>query len=161
MSKLDRTIDTAGTWLSRLQTGCLAVFINLFLMAFCLWGVYAAYVGWKLETRGETTTGTVVRMEESDSAEGGCCVYSPVVEFQAGEQSFTFDSGNASYPPAYKVGQQVRVRYDPANPKTAQIDSFFERWLFPILIIPAMLLTALIINFFLIRGFLRGEDMSS
>jgi flagellar biosynthesis/type III secretory pathway M-ring protein FliF/YscJ len=51
----------------------------------------------------------------------------------------------------------VKVIYDPANPKTAQINKWTERWLFPIIIIPAMIFTALIVNFFLIRGFWRND----
>ena len=58
---------------------------------------------------------------------------------------------------AYQVGEQVNVRYDPLNPNTAQIDSFFERWIFPIIIIPTMILAAAILNFFMIRAWRRGE----
>jgi hypothetical protein len=159
MSRLDKSLDSAGRWISRLQIGCVTILANLFFAGFCLWGAYAGYTSWQLETQGETTTGTVVRLEESSTSEGGCCVYSPVVEFQAAGQAYTFDGSNASDPPAYKIGQQVRVRYDPARPSIAQIDSFFERWLFPIMIIPAMLFAALLLNFFMFRAFLRGDDL--
>ena len=144
---------------NRLQIGCLAVFINLFLGAFCLWGVYAASVSWRLESTGQTAPGIVTQMEESSDPEGGCCVYSPVVEFQVGGQTYTFESDNASDPPAYRVGQQVDVRYDPADPQTAQIDNLFERWLFPVLIIPAMLFAALVANFFMVRAWWRGSSL--
>ena len=159
MSKLDKTLDAVGTGANRLQTGCWIIFGNLFLAAFCLWGVYAAYTGWQLQTKGETTTGTVVRMEESSSADSGCCVYSPVVEFDVNGQDYSFEGDNASDPPAYKVGEVVDVRYDPLDPNTAQIDSFFERWIFPILIIPAMTLTALVLNFFMFRAFKRNQPI--
>jgi hypothetical protein len=79
-----------------------------------------------------------------------------VVDFKVNEQVYTFEGDNASYPPAYQVGEQVNVRYDPLNPNTAQIDSFFERWIFPITIIPAMILAAAILNFFMIRSWRRG-----
>jgi hypothetical protein len=159
MSKLDKTLDAVGTGVNRLQIGCWMIFGNLFLGAFCLWGAYAGYTGWKLQNEGIATTGTVVRLEESDSSEGGCCVYSPVVEFSANGQIFSFESGNASDPPAYEVGEEVNVLYDPADPNTAQIDSFFERWIFPIIIIPAMIFTAGILNFFMIRAWRRGEPI--
>jgi hypothetical protein len=77
--------------------------LNLFFAGFCLWGVYAAYTGWQLQTRGERTTGTVIRMEESSTSEGGCCVYSPVIEFDVNGQAYSFEGGNASYPPEYEV----------------------------------------------------------
>jgi hypothetical protein len=159
MSKLDKTIDAVGTGVNRLQTGCWIIFGNLFLGAFCLWGVYAGYTSWKLQTEGTTTTGTVVRLEESDSAEGGCCVYSPVVEFSTDGQTYSFEGDNASDPPAYEVGEVVNVIYDPSDPDTAQINKWTERWLFPIIIIPAMIITAVILNFFMIRALVRGESV--
>jgi hypothetical protein len=157
MSNLDKALDTVGTGVNRLQTGCWIIFGNLFLAAFCLWGMYAAYTSWTLQNEGITTTGTVVRLEESDSSEGGCCVYSPVVEFSVNGLIYSFESDNASDPPAYQVGEVVNVIYDPSDPSTAQIDKWSERWLFPIIIIPAMIFTALILNFFMIRAWRRGE----
>ena len=159
MSQLDRTIDAVDKGVNRLQIGCWTVFFNLLFAGFCLWGVYAAYTGWQLQTRGETTTGLVVQMEESSTSEGGCCVYSPVVEFNVNGQTYTFESGNASDPPQYKVGDVVDVRYDPAAPATAQIDSYFERWAFPVCIIPSMTIAAVIVNFFMFRAFRRGESL--
>jgi hypothetical protein len=157
MSKLDKTLDAVGKGASRLQIGCWTIFFNLFFTGFCLWGVYAAYTGWQLQTKGVTAPGTVVRLSERSDAEGGCCTYVPVIDFKVNDQVYTFEGGNASYPPAYDVGQQLDVRYDPNNPNTAQIDSFFERWIFPMLIIPAMIIAAAILNFFMIRSWRRGE----
>jgi hypothetical protein len=157
MSKLDKTLDAVGTGVNRLQIGCWIIFGNLFLAAFCLWGVYAGYISWKLENEGTTTTGTVVRLNEQSDAEGGCCTYVPVIDFKVSDQIYTFEGDNASYPPAYEVGEQVNVLYDPTNPNTAQIDSLFERWAFPVIIIPAMIFTAAVLNFFMIRAWRRGE----
>lgn len=159
MSNANKTPGIVDQTVNRLQIGCLALFFNLLFGGFCLWGVYAASVSWRLETEGQTAPGIVTRLEESSGSEGGCCVYSPVIEFAAGGQTYTFEGGNASDPPQYRVGQQVNVRYDPADPNTAQIDSIFERWLFPVIIIPAMLLTALIVNFFMIRAWWRGSSL--
>ncbi len=159
MSKLDKTLDAVGTGVNRLQIGCWTIFFNLFFAGFCLWGVYAGYISWKLQNEGITTTGTVVRLEESNSSEGGCCVYSPVIEFQANGQTFSFEGDNASYPPAYQVGEQVNVIYAPSDPGTVQIDKWTERWLFPIIIIPVMILAALILNFFMVRAWMRGESI--
>jgi len=157
VDKALNAVDKVGKVANRVQTGCIMILANLFFAGFCLWGVYAGYVSWKLEQGGERTTGNVVRLEESNSSEGSCCVYSPVIEFSAGGQTYSFESGNASDPPAYRVGEEVPVLYDPANPETAQINSIFERWVFPIIIIPAMILGALILDFFLIRSLRRGE----
>ena len=161
LGKAANAADKVAGAASRLYRGCVILLANVFFVGFCLWGVYAAYISWQLEQNGVKTSGTVVRLEESDSSEGGCCVYSPVVEFVAkDEQTYSFESSNASDPPAYEVGEEVPVLYDPANPDTAQINKWSERWLFPLIIIPAMILTALIVNFFLIRAFWRNEDIT-
>jgi hypothetical protein len=159
MSNANKTPGIVDQTVNRLQIGCLTLFFNLLFGGFCLWGVYAASVSWRLETEGQTAPGIVTRLEESSDSEGGCCVYSPVIEFAAGGQTYTFEGDNASDPPQYRVRQQVNVRYDPADPNTAQIDSIFERWLFPVIIIPAMLLAALIVNFFMIRAWWRGSSL--
>ena len=159
MSKLDKTLDTVGTGVNRLQIGCWTVFFNLFFTGFCLWGAYAAYTGWQLQTNGVTTPGTVVRLNEQSDAEGGCCTYVPVVDFYVNDQVYTFEGDNASYPPAYEVGEQVNVIYDPTNPNTAQIDSLFERWAFPVIIIPAMIFAAAVLNIVMVRAWKRGESI--
>lgn len=162
----ERTVDKAvnavekvGGAVNRLQIGCLTIFFNLLFAGFCLWGVYAGSISWKLENEGVTATGIVVRLDESDDSEGGCCVYSPVIEFDAGGQTYSFDGGNASYPPAYEVGEQVEVIFDPTAPDTAQINKWSERWLFPIIIVPVMILAALVLNFFMIRAFWRNDPI--
>lgn len=159
--KLENAVDKIGRGANKLYIGCVIIFANLFFMAFCLWGVYAAYNSWNLTKHGETTTGIVTRMEESESNEGGCCVYSPVIEFQVNGQTYSFDGDTASYPPEYEVGEEVRVLYNPADPNNAQINKFSERWLMPIILIPAMIFAALLVNFFMIRSWRRGEDLLS
>jgi hypothetical protein len=159
VDKVANTAEKAAGAVNRLQIGCWIVFANLFFAGFCLWGAYAAYTSWTLDQEGATTTGRVVRLEESSSSEGGCCVYSPVIEFAANGQSYSFEGDTASYPPAYDVGEEVKVIYHPNDPNTAQINKWTERWLFPIIIIPAMIFAALLVNFFLIRSLWRNEPI--
>ena len=156
--KVTNTVEKVATGVNRLRIGCITLFVNLFFAAFCLWGAYAASVSWKLQTAGEVTTGTVTRLEESKTSEGYCCLYTPVVEFQANGQNYSFENGSASDSVDYTVGSDVNVRYDPENPSTAQIDNVIERWLFPVLIIPSMIFAALIVNFFSFRAWKRGDD---
>ncbi|MBI3169754.1 MAG: DUF3592 domain-containing protein [Chloroflexi bacterium] len=157
--KAINVVEKVGSGVNHLFNGCFLIIANLFFAAFCMWGAYAASVSWKLETSGEVATGIVTHLEESETSEGYCCVYSPIVEFQANGQTYSFENQNASDQPDYDIGGQVRVRYDPANPNTAQIDDPFERWTFPIIIIPAMIFTALIVNFFSIRAWRKGESL--
>lgn len=157
VDKALNAVEKVGSGVNKLYIGCSIIVANLFFAAFCLWGVYALFTAYKLENNGSTTTGTVIEMEESSTNEGGCCVYSPVVQFQVNGQTYTFDGGNASDPPAYRVGETVSVIYDPNDPNTAQINKWSERWLFPIIIIPAMIFTSLITTFFLVRAWRRNE----
>lgn len=69
--------------------------------------------------------GTVVEMVGDE-------MKSPVVEFNANDRRHTFQSKMSSSPPAYSVGERVSVLYHPEQPAEAQIDSFSERWLFPL-----------------------------
>lgn len=157
--KAANALGKVSSGATHLFNGCVLIFANLFFMAFCAWGAYAASVSWKLETTGEVTTGTVLRLEESKTSEGYCCVYTPVIEYQVNGQMYSFENDNASNQPDYKLGGEVRVRYDPADPSTAQIDNPFERWVFPAIIIPTMIFTALVVNFFSIRTWRRGESL--
>lgn len=159
--KLENAVEKIGRGANKLYIGCATIFANLFFAAFCLWGAYAASVSWKLQNEGEITTGTVTRLEESETSEGYCCVYSPVIEFEVNGQTYEFENDNASSSPDYEIGSSVNVRYDPANPNTAQIDKLIERWLFPVIIIPAMIFAALLVNFFMIRAWRRNEDLLS
>jgi hypothetical protein len=60
-----------------------------------------------------------------------------VVRFvTAREQVVEFTSSSGSFPPAHRVGDSVKVLYDPDNPRKARIDSLSERmsgWFFAIL----------------------------
>ncbi len=159
--KMESAMDKIGRGANRLYIGCTTLFANLFFAAFCLWGAYAATVSWRLQSAGELASGTVTRLEESKTDEGYCCVYSPVVEFEANGQTYSFENDNASGQADYEIGAGVSVLYDPADPNTAQINTFSDRWLFPIIIIPAMIFAALLLNFFMIRAWRRGEDLIS
>jgi len=159
VDKAVNAVEKVASGANRLYIGCATILANLFFMAFCLWGVYAAYVSWQLETNGETTTGVVVRLDEQSDAEGGCCTYVPIVEFQADGKTYSFDGNTASDPPQYQVNEEVPVLYDPSDPNTAQIDKFSDRWLMPIILIPAMILASIILTFFMIRAWRQGSSI--
>jgi hypothetical protein len=157
--KAANTLEKVGRGANRLYIGCVTIAANLFFAGFCLWGVYAGYTSWQLQTNGETTTGTVVDLNESSDPEGSCCTYSPVIEFTVNGKPYIFTGDNATNPPAYQVGEEVEILYDPANPDTAQINKWTERWLMPIILIPAMIFASLVVTFFMIRAWRRDEVM--
>lgn len=156
VGKLANTAEKVAGGLNRLYIGCATILGNLFFLAFCLWGAYVAYNSYNLGKNGETTTGIVIELEESES-DGSCCVYSPVIEFEANGQTYTFEGDSASYPPEYEVGEEVRVLYNPENPSNAQINKVSERWLMPVIVIPAMIITSIIFTFAMIGAWRRNE----
>lgn len=158
-NKVFNTAEKVGRGANKLSIGCTTIFANLFFAAFCLWGVYAASIAYRLETTGIVVPGIVIGLDESNT--DGSSTYSPVVEFTANGQTYTFESDNASSPPAYQVGETVNVRYDPADPNTAQIDKLTERWLMPIILIPSMLCGSIVLTFFMVRAWRRGDDVIS
>ncbi|MBN2549319.1 MAG: DUF3592 domain-containing protein [Anaerolineales bacterium] len=70
--------------------------------------------------------------------------------------SYTMRGDTASDPPAYEIGEQVSIIYNPSSPESSQINSWSERWLMPALLIPSMLLAAVGVNFFGLRAVWRG-----
>jgi hypothetical protein len=158
VSKPD-VLDKASGCVNMARSGCILVFFNLFLLAFLAWGGFHAYSSWQLVSSGEKATGTVIALSESDS--DGSTVYSPVIEFTANGKTVSFEGSNASSPPVYDIGEEVKLLYDPAAPEQARVNSFYELWLFPIIIIPAMLLTMLIVNLVYLIALLRGKMTSN
>jgi hypothetical protein len=55
------------------------------------------------------------------------------------------------------VNEKVPVLYDPSDPNTAQINKFSDRWLMPIILIPAMIFASIIVTFFMIRAWRKGS----
>jgi hypothetical protein len=119
---LDSMVDNTMGCLERARSGCMLIGINILFLFFIGLFLYFANRDYRLDQVGLITIGTVTGLDESDSAEGGCCVYSPIVEFRVDGQTFTFTSGHASEPPRYQIGDQVDVQYDPGNPKLAEIE---------------------------------------
>ena len=89
----------------------------------------------KMESR-VAAVGTVVELTTQVTASGRSSIISPVVEFTApsGEKvRFTSDFG--SRPAGHKIGQSVNIRYDPVDPKKAEIESAMNIWLVPLILV--------------------------
>lgn len=76
-------------------------------------------------------TGTIVALDArtSRTSDRNGLVYYPVVEFRTSKaETIRFQGEIGSNPSPYKVGDQVKVLYDPQAPQSAVIDSW-EIWL--------------------------------
>ncbi len=87
---------------------------------------------WFFLRHAEGTAGTVDHFESHASASGShqTIYYKPAVVFTAHTgQKYTFTADEESQDrPAYAVGQDVPVLYDPANPSRAELDTFSTAW---------------------------------
>jgi hypothetical protein len=79
----------------------------------------------------ETAMGEVIALNAEPGPKGDT-YYRPTVRFVTDSGSVTFTGWVASSPPAYRVGESVRVYYNRADPSAAIIDSFADRMLLPV-----------------------------
>jgi hypothetical protein len=104
------------------------------LAAFALLGGAAwAYFSQQRKMQSRVaTTGTVVELTRQNTTRG--YILCPVVEFTipSGEK-IKFTSEFGSRPASHTVGQSVAVRYDPADPQKAEVESTMSLWLVPLI----------------------------
>jgi hypothetical protein len=100
-----------------------------------LGGAVWTYLKQRRQTESRVaTTGTVVELTSRSTASGRSSIICPVVEFtipSGGTIRFTSEFG--SRPAGHQVGQSVNVRYDPADPRQAEIESTLNTWLVPLI----------------------------
>jgi len=116
-----------------LLIGLLSGFSAVALLIGAVW----AYISQqrKMESR-MAVTGTVVELTTQVTTSGRASIFCPIVEFTipSGEKiRFTSDFG--SRPAGHKIGQSVKVRYDPIDPQKAEIESAMTLWLTPAILV--------------------------
>ncbi len=112
-----------------LFVGVLFVLIGV---AVLIGGVVAAVKQALKSGRGVAATGTVVDLVSRVFNPGSAGVYCPVVEFTtAAGQPVRFESQFGTMPAGHRVGQSIPVRYDPADPQKAEVDSATANWFVP------------------------------
>lgn len=86
-----------------------------------------------LSRQGVIVPGVVTEVEESDTNDSGNeqTFYRLTVEYTV--DGVTYSVRNQEFISNYYVGDTIDVIYDPADPATAQVDIFSERWIDPIL----------------------------
>ncbi len=80
---------------------------------------------------GAEAVGTVVDLKRTASGNGKASYYPVVTYRDAGGAEHRFTGTIGSNPPDYARGEEVAVRYDPAAPEEAVIDSWSARLLGP------------------------------
>ena len=101
-------------------------FLGFAAVLLCIGGS-AAVSKLRFERTAVAAKGRVVRLEEKKRSKGS--IYAPVVVFLThDEQEITFTSSFGNRPPAFQMGEEVTVLYDPENPRHAYIHSFMQFW---------------------------------
>jgi hypothetical protein len=124
-------------------------------LAMSLAGSYGSY-SWHLKretflSTAATTTGKVVRFEDSSDSDG--TVYYPVITYRhpaSGEIQFKHNVGSSH--PSYNVGDDVKVYYSKNNPHEALLDSGIWNHLFPLLALAISLLASLASLYILLKS---------
>ncbi len=109
-------------------------------LAWVLLAVFAAWLGWRaynLSFNGDTVTGTVVGYVEEDKSASFTDIY-PVVEFEVNGEKYSVRSENNyrwwNQYTRFSIGKQVEMRYDPADPENAEINSWLDLWGEPLML---------------------------
>jgi hypothetical protein len=110
----------------------IGVLFALIGIAVLISGAVAAVKQVRKSGRGVATTGTVVDLVKRVFNAGSAGVYCPVVEFTAASgQPVRFESQFGTMPASHRVGQSIAIRYDPADPQKAEVDSATANWFVP------------------------------
>lgn len=154
MSTRSGTVDGC---FNSMQGGCILGFWNVFFLAFIALMTYFFWSSFTLATQGVSTTGRVIALEESQDEDG--VTYSPIFEFTVNGQRYEAESGISSDPPAHRVGDDIRIRYNPANPSHADEDTFLNSpWIYGGIL--AVFVVALVgFNVYGMRRIWRGESL--
>jgi hypothetical protein len=97
--------------------------IGMLVASFFVFSNTTSFIGRAVEANGKVTD-----LERSRSSNSST-TYRPVVEFTtATGKRIEFVSSVGSSPPSHRVGEAVKVLYNPADPQSARIKSFFQLW---------------------------------
>lgn len=147
-SKVDKAFDGV----EKIAKGCGWIGINFFILIFLCWGLYAGFVGIRVEMNGTVTEGYVSDFEIDEGR------YTAIFRFEVNGKTYSFEDDTSANPPKYEIGEKVQVRYDTSNPNIAHIDSVFPVWLLPSCIVVAMFIIFIFINIYNWRAWKRGKD---
>ncbi|MEO8089185.1 MAG: DUF3592 domain-containing protein [Gemmatimonadales bacterium] len=100
--------------------------IGMLVASFFVFSNTTSFIARAVEADGRVTD---LERARSNSSSGSSTTYRPVVEFiTATGKRIEFVSSVGSSPPSHRVGEAVKVLYNPTNPQSARIKSFFQLW---------------------------------
>ena len=120
-------------------------------------GLWAGYRSWAFLQAAQAAPGTVIALQWSDDADSSGA--RPVVRYEVRGEPYEITGNIWSSPPAYAVGDAVRVLYPPGQPKAARLEAWFDFWFLPAFLGGMGLLFALVgvgVGYLLRRSLGRG-----
>jgi hypothetical protein len=163
-NKVDNTVNTAGRvydGAARIGRGLLGGFFLLVGIGMFIWSIlwFSNRIS-NLENY-VLTQGTVVEFEKSNDAENGGYVYSPIVSFKdRNGLEHIYNSGHASDPPAYEIGESVELYYNSKDPEDVFLNSFIEKWVIGIALVVVGLVLIPLGIWIVISVFRRTKQIS-
>jgi hypothetical protein len=133
--------------------------IGMLVVSFFIFSNTTSFIRRAVEAEGK-----VIDLERSrsssSSSSSSSSTYRPVVEFTtATGKRIEFTSSVGSSPPSHRVGEPVRVLYNPADPQSARIKSFFQLWFgFLIVFFMGLVFAAIGLSMIFVRA--RGRKRS-
>lgn len=114
----------AGWWILLAGVGILAIAIVMVINT-------RAFLARAISTKGRVIA--IEARESRDSDDNYTTSHYPVIEFKNSRgKVIQFTSKLGRNPPAFKIGQEVKVLYDPQVANSAKIETFVEIWLLPV-----------------------------
>jgi hypothetical protein len=103
--------------------------LGLGMLAPALW---LGYGSWSFLQAAQSAQGTVIALEWSDDNQSSGA--RPVVRYEVRGEPYEITGSVWSSPPAYAVGDSVRVLYPAGQARAARIESWFDFWFLPTLL---------------------------
>jgi hypothetical protein len=95
-------------------------------------GLYLFQKAKQLINHGKIAKGIIFKNNFESSSSGGGLYY-PVVKFKTENNEWITQELSTGYRPKKREGKEIEVIYDPENPETVEINSFFQLKILPII----------------------------
>ncbi len=104
---------------------------------FLVWAIYSFRSTMVFLKKADKTTATVIDLHKFES-EGE--VFAPIFTFRTKDnQLITYELAEGNNPPAWKIGEQTTVIYDPSDPYRVSLYSYFRVFMWTLVLLSVAL----------------------
>lgn len=116
----------------------MVMFLAISIIAFILavgcfvMGIIVLIPNFRPDIKSVNTMGVVIALQKRIFNPGSGGVYCPTIEFTTiSGETVRFESSYGTMPTSHRIGQSIRIKYDPMNPQKAEVESSLAKWLYP------------------------------